>query len=83
MRSLTAWLHRVTVLQCRSAIRRRQRERRHQLVELWEQSREQQRTFSEVMPRRVADRAMQMVRERGLGSIVTEILKSMSAGSAP
>lgn len=53
-------------------------------LELWEQSREQQRTFSEVMPRRVADRAMQMVRERGLGSIVAETLRTISAGdSAP
>jgi DNA-directed RNA polymerase specialized sigma24 family protein len=32
LRSLSAWLHRVTMLQCRNAVRRRRRERRSELA---------------------------------------------------
>jgi RNA polymerase sigma factor (sigma-70 family) len=43
-------------------------------LELWEQSREQERLFSDVFPRRMADRTLAAIRERGLGGAVMSLL---------
>lgn len=44
-------------------------------LELWEQSREQDRLFTDVFPRRIADRTLAAIRERGLGDAVMSLIR--------
>lgn len=44
-------------------------------LELWEQSREQDRLFNDILPRRVADRTLAAIRQRGLGDAVMSLIR--------
>lgn len=46
-------------------------------LELWEQSREQERQLTEAAPRRMADRVVEIVKEYRLGPLIMDMLKSI------
>ena len=48
-------------------------------LELWEQSQAQDEIFTNELPRRLADRVLVMIRDRGLGPLVASAIQSFFA----
>ena len=51
-------------------------------LELWEQTLEQQQLLSEVMPRRIADRMLIIIKERGFGPVIIDAIRDEAPTSA-